>query len=137
MRKTLAGRFDTVVAAHAVADDVEVVEIGGQPPNRRVAVIAICAAADVSCMFASRRHAVMAGTASTQDLRVIDRGDWNERNRAVTVFADICCLHVCWAFASCGNAVMATDAVPENAGVVKIRREPACRIVTILALVPG
>ena len=137
MRKILAGRFDTVVAAHAVAGDVEVVEIGGQPPNRRMAVIAICAAADVSCMFASRRHAVMAGTACTQNLRVIDRDDGNERNRAVTVFADVACLHVCRAFASPGSAVMAADAISENAGVVEIRREPACRIVTIFALIPG
>jgi len=137
MRKTLAGRFDAVVAAHAVADDVEMVEIGGQPPNRRMAVIAICAAANVSRMLASRRHAVMAGTACTQNLSVVDRDDRNERNRAVTVFADVACLHVCRVLASRGSAVMATGAISEKAGVVEIRREPACRTVTIFALIPG
>jgi len=65
MRKTLAGRFDAVMATHAVADDVEMIEIGRQPSNCRVAVIAICATANVSGMFARRRHAVMAGAACT------------------------------------------------------------------------
>lgn len=137
MRKILAGRFDTVVATHAVAGDIEMVEIGGQPPNRRMAVVAICAAADVSCMFACRRHAVMAGTARTQNLRVIDRDDGNERNRTVTVFADVACLHVCRVFAGRGSAVMATYAIIKKAGVVEIRGEPACRIVTIFAPIPG
>ena len=122
MRKTLAGRFDAVVAAHAVAGNVEMVEIGGQPPNRRMAVITICAAANVSCMFASRRHAVMAGTACTQNLHVVDRDDGNKRNCAMAVFADVGCLHVCRALASPGSAVMAADAVAENTGVVEIRR---------------
>ena len=102
-----------------------------------MAVIAICAAANVSRMLAGRRHAVMAGAACTQNLRVIDRDDGNERNRAMTVFADVGRLHVCRAFASPGSAVMATDAISENAGVVEIRREPASRIVTIFALIPG
>lgn len=53
---------------------------------------------------------------------MVDRGDWNKRNRAVTVFADVGCLHVCRALASPGSAVMAADAVAENTGVVEIRR---------------
>ena len=122
MRKGLAGGLDTIVTAYAVAGNVEMVEIGGQPPNRRMAVITICAAANVSCMFASRRHAVMAGTACTQNLRVVDRDDGNKRNCAMAVFADVGCLHVCRALASPGSAVMAADAVAENTGVVEIRR---------------
>ncbi len=55
----------------------------------------------------------------------------------MTVFTHIRRLDVCRVFASRGSAVMATDAVPENAGVVEIRREPACRIVTIFAPIPG
>ncbi len=133
VREILAGRFDTVVATHAIAGDVDVIEIGRQPGNRRMAVIAIRATTNVSSMFTSRRYAVMAGTACAQNLRVIDSGDRNERNRAVTVFADIRSLHMCRALAGRGSAVMAADAVSNDPGVVEIRREPACRIVTIFA----
>ena len=102
-----------------------------------MAVVAIDTAGNVSGMFASCRHAVMAGAASTYDLRVVDRGDWNKRDRAVTVFANIACLYVGRALADRCSAIMATETVAENAGVVEIRREPARRIVTVLALIPG
>ena len=137
VREILALRLDTVVATCTVTGDIDVIEICGQPANRRVAVVTIASAGDMSCVFTSRRHTVMAGAACTQNLRVIDRDDGNERNRAVAVFADIACLHVRRVFAGRRCAVMASDTISENVGVVEIRREPACRIVTILALVPG
>ena len=102
-----------------------------------MAVVAVDATRNMRCVLAQRGNAVVAGATSSQHLRVIDRGDWNERTRAVTVFADICCLHVYRDLAGRGSAVMAADAIAENAGVVEIRREPACRIVTIFALIPG
>lgn len=102
-----------------------------------MAVIAVAAARDMSCVFASRRHAVMAGAANTQYLRVVHRGHRLECDRVVAVFADIACLHVRRTLAGRRSAIVTTDAVSENAGVVVSCREPPSRIVTIFALIPG
>jgi len=60
MGLALAGCLDTVVAAEAVATDVYVIKIGGQPGRGRVAVIAGIAAGDVVRVFAGCGEAVVA-----------------------------------------------------------------------------
>jgi len=137
VREVFAGRLDTVVATCTVADNIDMVEIGRQPADRRMAVVAITAAGDMSCVFASRRDAVMAGAANTQYLCVVHRSHRLKRDRVVAVFADITCLHVCRTLAGRGSAIMTADAVSKNVGVVVSCREPPSRIVTIFALIPG
>jgi len=44
MRRILAGRIGTVVAVNAVTGDAHMIEIGGQPADRRVTVVAIITA---------------------------------------------------------------------------------------------
>jgi len=56
----LAGCFRAVVAADAIAGDIHVIEVGRQPANGRMAVVAIVAASDVGRVLASRRGTVMA-----------------------------------------------------------------------------
>ena len=60
----LAGGVGAVVAAHAIASDVDVVEVGRQPACRRMTIIAGVAAGDVGWMFTGRRDAIMAGATS-------------------------------------------------------------------------
>ena len=70
-------------------------------------------------MFTNGRDAIMAGSAATNNLRVIDSHYRLKRDSAVAVFADLGCLYVRWSFASRGRSVMAGDAVPGDARMVK------------------
>ena len=65
MHRPLTGHISTIVASHAVVRDIDMVEIGGHPGDRGVAVLAAIAARNVQCMFAGRGDAVMAGTTAT------------------------------------------------------------------------
>jgi len=71
--RSLANSIGTVVAANTVVHDVDVVEVGGQPGNGGMAVIAIIAAGDVGRVFSGRYDAVMTRAAGTNDLCVVDR----------------------------------------------------------------
>lgn len=70
--RSLTDRIGAVVATKAVVHDVDMVEVGGQPRDCRVAVIAVNATADMRWVFAGRYDAVMTGAACTNDLRVVD-----------------------------------------------------------------
>ncbi len=61
-----------VMAAGAIAGYVDVVEIGRHPGSRRVAVVAVVAAADMRLVLAGCDRAVMAAAARADDLRVVD-----------------------------------------------------------------
>lgn len=63
MAGILAGCVGTVVTAGTVACDIHVVEIGGQPARRRVAVLTVVAAADVCRGLSGRDLTVMARAA--------------------------------------------------------------------------
>lgn len=60
MRLVLAGGLRAVMAVETATSNVHVIEIRRQPTDRRVTVVAVVAAGDVSRMFAGRRYAVMA-----------------------------------------------------------------------------
>ena len=60
MRRVFAGRVYAVVTVMAVAGDIHMIEVGGKPCNRRVAVVAIVAAGNMRRMFSSRDRAVVA-----------------------------------------------------------------------------
>ncbi len=59
MRRILARRVGAIVAAGAIAGDVDVIEVGGQPASCGVAVVAVGAAVYVGQMFAGRYNAIM------------------------------------------------------------------------------
>ena len=78
-------------------------------------IVAIRAARDVCRVFAGRGDAVVAGTASANDLRMVDRSRRHKQRCAVAVFADIAGLNVRRAFACGGGAVMTANAVVGDA----------------------
>lgn len=86
-----------------------------------MAIVTVGAAGDVRCVFTKGRDTIMAGSAGTNNLRVIDSYYRFERDGAVAVFADLGCLHVRRSFASRGRSVMAGYAVPGDARMVKCR----------------
>ena len=73
MRRSLANGIGTVVTTNTVVHDVDVVEVGRQPGDRCVAVVAIIAACDMGRVIAGRYDAVMTRAACTDDLRVVNR----------------------------------------------------------------
>lgn len=132
MRRTFARSIRAVMTAGTVSGDVDVIEVGGQPARRRVTVVASVAAGNVRRVLASRRDTVMAGTAGTQYLRMVDRKDRRPQVRGMAIFTDIARLNVRRALAGRFHAVMAAGTVAGDADVVKIGREPArCRVTIV------
>ena len=92
-----------------------------------MAVITIIAARDMGWMFARRRRAVMARTASADDLRVVDRIGGSKYIRIVTIFTNVACLHMRRALADGFNAVVAAGAIVKDTEVVEVRWPPTHR----------
>ena len=88
--KVLARSVNSVVTIDAIVRDIGVIEIGWQPADSGVAIIAVVAALDVILVLAGRRRAVMAGAASAQHLCVIDGKAWRPNVRGMAVLAHIC-----------------------------------------------
>jgi len=124
MCRRLAGGLRAVVAAHAIASDIDVVEGGRQPGNRRMAVVAGIAAGDVGWMFTGRRDAIMAGAASAQYLGVIDGKGGRPDIRRVAVLANIGCLYMCRRLAGGLRAIVAAHAIASDIDVVEVGRQP-------------
>ena len=87
----LAGRVGAVMATDAIAGDVDVIEVRRCPGDSRMAVVASIAADHVRRVFADGCDAIMAGTAITDDLCVIDGEDRCEHIGCVAVLADVAC----------------------------------------------
>lgn len=68
----LAGCLSAIVAANAIAHDIQVVEIRGNPAKSAVTVVAAIATGDMAYVFAGCRRAVMARAACADHLRMID-----------------------------------------------------------------
>lgn len=100
-------------------------------------IVAIRAAGDVRRVLAGRGDAVMAGSTSTDHLSVVDRDRGLEQRRAVTVFADSARLNMRRALACSSSAIVATNAVVGDAGVVEQRRQPPRRVMAVVALIAG
>jgi len=78
------------VTIDSIGRDIGVIEIGWQPADSGVAIVAVVAALDVILVLAGRRRAVMAGAASAQHLCVIDGKAWRPNVRGMAVLAHIC-----------------------------------------------
>ena len=132
MRRAFACRVSAVVAAKAVAGDVDVIEVRRQPANRRMTVVAVVAAGDVVQVFAGGREPVMTGAAGARHLRMVNEIRGRPDSRVVTVFTHIGGLYVCQTLAGGCSTVVAADAIARDAHMVEVRRPPANRRVTIV-----
>ncbi len=107
MCRVLARCFDAVVTADAIAGDVQVIEISGQPAGGRVAIITIVAAAYVGRVLTGSDNSVMTRAAGPNDLSVVNGYGRHKSHRAVAVFADTCRLYVNRALAHRSQTVVA------------------------------
>ena len=98
-------------------------------------VVTIVAAVYVGWILTCRDHPIVAGTASTYYLRVVDGESRSPDIRRVAVFTDVTCLNMIQWFADSFHAVMAAYAVPGDIHVVKVRRQPGDRGMTVIACV--
>ena len=72
MIAVFAGGGYTVVTARTITGDIGVIKTGGCPRPGRVALIALCAGAEMVWMFACRNHTVMATAAIADNRSMID-----------------------------------------------------------------
>ena len=79
----------------------------------------------------------MAGAATAQHLRVVNRNRGLPHKRAVAVFANVRRLNMCGTLSCCSNAVVAANAITENVGMVEDGGEPRGCVVAVVALVAG
>ena len=118
----LARRIGAVMAAETVARNIDVIEVGRQPCNSTVAIVAIVAAGDVVGVLAFGYAAIMACRACTEHLGVIHQNHRDEYGCAMAVFANIRRQRVRRTFTGRSSTVMAVDAAAGDARVIKIRR---------------
>ena len=98
-----------------------------------MAVIANNRGLNVCWAPAGRIRAVVAGTAGTQYLCVVNRCDRHKQIGVVTVFANVRCLHVRRTFSDRFRAIVARHAITDDVGVIEIYGQPGDGTVTIVA----
>jgi len=132
VRLILARRLGTVVAAEAIARDVDVIEVRGQPAGCRMTIIAVVATSDVRGVLARGRQAVVTGAAATDDLRVVNHVCRRPDVAVVAIFANVGGLYMRWGLAGGLDPIVAAETVPNDAGMVEIRRSPRVRRVAVI-----
>lgn len=79
----------------------------------------------------------MARAAGTKDLSVVNSQHRHVRHSAVTILANVCCLHVRWPLADGSDAIVAGDAIANDADVIEKGRQPTANIMAVVALIVG
>ena len=135
MCRTFSGRVYSIVAADAIAHDVEVIEIGGQPGCRRVAVLAVVATRYVCCILAGCRNAIVAGAAGSHYLAVIDHQYGLPERRIVAILTYFGRENMCWIFPGRVDPIVAVAAVADDCRVIEISRQPGDGRVAVVAVI--
>jgi len=135
MRRVLARRIRGVVTGHAIACDIDVIEICGQPCGGGMAIVAVITARDMHRVFSGRSNAIMTSAAVAQYLSMVDSGHRPPDRCAVAVLADVRRLNVRRVFAGCVRAVMAGHTVAGDICVIEIGRHPGHGRVAVIAVI--
>ncbi len=128
----LARGVQPVVAAYAIAGDVQVVEGRRSPCNCRVAIVAGFAADEVCRVLAGCNNAIVTGVAGADDLRVVDRVYGCKYVGVMAVLANIARLDVFWILTSGIYAVVAINTGTGDVQMIKVRRQPGNRRVAVV-----
>ena len=131
--RVFADAVGAVMAANAVARNISVIERCWSPRNRRVTVVAGIGAVEMCGVLAHGGYAVVAGTAGTDHLGVIDSKYRCENVRRVAVLANIAGRNVLRIFAGGIGAVMAINAIARYVQMIEVCGQPAGRRVTVVA----
>jgi len=135
-QRVLARRADTVVAADAIAGDVDVVEVGWQPARGRVAVVAGVAGLDVVGVLARGCGSIVTGATQSHDLQMVDGYCRGPLDAVVAVSADVGRVDVRRVFAGGYSAIVTRTADANDFGMVDgVGGRPVEIVVTGLARV--
>ncbi len=137
MSRVLPDCGGAVVAAKTVAGDVDVIEVGGHPSSRSVAIVTGISAGDMRRVLTHCDGTVVTTRAGANNLRVIHPVRRHEQYRIVAVLAGVGGLNVGQRLTRTIHAVVAPGTVARDARVVENRRYPAIGLVTVLALFAG
>lgn len=99
-----------------------------------MAVITRITARNMGRILASRDGSVVAGSAGTDHIEVIDGVSGRENVRVMAVFTDLGCLYVVDILANGVCTVMTAAAIVENIVVTEDRRQPPGRGVAIVTI---
>lgn len=110
MRQVFAGSIQAVVAACAIARNIQMVECRRSPGDRRVAVVAGIAAGEVRRVLAGCNHAIMTGATGADDLGMVDAKHGREYVGVMAVLANVTGLNMRKVLANGVHAVMAVNA---------------------------
>jgi hypothetical protein len=118
--ESFAGCVSAVVTTRTVTRDVQVVEVRWQPAGCRMAVLAVFAACNMCRSFARRDRTVVAGSAGSDDLCVVDRKSRNPNVRVMAVLTNFARLYVHQILARRLNTVVAAGAVASDSDVIEV-----------------
>lgn len=125
MASTFTACSNTVMARHAIFNDALVIETcGGQPSLGRMTTAAFGVREQMSGGFARRDRAVMTTRAGAQHFIMIDAFHRRPFGGVMASFTAITGIDVTGRFSSGIHAVMALDAIADNACMVKYSRNP-------------
>ena len=110
------------------------IEVGGQPGDRRVAVIAVVTARDMRWMLTNSNGTVVARGAGANDLGMVHVIGGYPGIRIVAVFAYIGRLYMRRVFAGCIGAVMAARTIARDVDVIEVRWQPSDGRVAVIAI---
>lgn len=138
MRQVLARGIQTVVAANAIARNVQVIECRWSPCNCRVAVIASIAAGKVRRVLAGRDYAIVTRAADADDLRMVDCKRGRKYVGVMAVLAYVAGLDMRGTLTDGIRAVMAVNAATGDVQMIEVRRQPAnCRVTIVTGVTAG
>ena len=113
------------MTAGTVAGDAGMVEIGRYPGIGRMASQTVFCCRDMACVLAGCCRPIVTTATGTDHIGMIHSEYRYPGGIAVAVLTDIGRLNVSGMFAGGRGAVMATDAVTCDSGMIEIRRYPA------------
>jgi len=133
--RVFTSRVGAVMAADAIARDINMIEVSREPRDRRMAIVTIVTARDVRRVLAGRYVAIVTRATSSENLRVIDRISRCPDDVVMAVLADVGCRDMRRVFAGRVGTIMAADAVSGDVGVIEVGRNPRVSCVAVIAVV--
>ena len=120
MRQVFADSILAVVAAGAIARNIQVVECRRSPGDGRVAVVAGIAAGEVCRVLAGCNYAIVTGATGADDLRMVDAKRRRKYVGVMAVLANVAGLNMRKVLANGVHAVMAINAATGDIQMIKI-----------------
>ena len=133
MIKRLASGVRTVVATTAVVCEICVIKCCRYPAIGRMTIVAGVATRNMGRVFSKCDGAVMAGRAGTDYIRVIHPISGRKQHGIVAILTEIAGQYMIKIFANSLRAIVTTEAITRNIGLIEVGRYPGHRRVAIVA----